>query len=110
MIGRPYKYQGDTPEGFDCSGLVRYSYLSAGLDLPHGTKSLISVTKLIDSKHVSKGDLLFFHEKGGKDSHVGIALGGDLFVHAPSSGGKVRKNSLADPHWKKSFHEARRLL
>ena len=108
MIGRPYKYKGDSPEGFDCSGLVRYSYLSAGLEVPHGTKQLRGVTKPVGKTYLSKGDLLFFNESGGKASHVGIFLGGDLFVHAPSTGGKVRKDRLADPHWKKSFLEARR--
>jgi cell wall-associated NlpC family hydrolase len=107
MTGRPYKYKGDSPEGFDCSGLVRYSYLSAGLEVPHGTKQLRGVTKPVGTKYLRKGDLLFFNESG-KASHVGIYLGGDLFVHAPSTGGKVRKESLSDPHWKKSFLEARR--
>ncbi len=107
MIGRPYKYRGDSPEGFDCSGLVRYSYLSAGLEVPHGTTQLRGVTRPVGINDLRRGDLLFFN-KNGKTSHVGIYLGGDLFVHAPSKGGKVRKESLTDPHWKKSFHEARR--
>jgi peptidoglycan DL-endopeptidase CwlO len=38
MIGRPYQYKGESEAGFDCSGLVRYSYLAAGMDVPHGTK------------------------------------------------------------------------
>ncbi len=108
MIGRPYKYKGDSPEGFDCSGLVRYSYLAAGLTVPHGTKSLRSVTHPVSYREIRIGDLLFFNERGKKSSHVGIYLGDDVFVHAPSSGGKVRKESLFDPYWKKSFLEARR--
>jgi murein DD-endopeptidase len=107
MIGRPYKYRGDSPEGFDCSGLVRYSYLSAGLEVPHGTRQLWEVTRPVGKKYLRKGDLLFFSESG-KASHVGIFLGNDLFIHAPSTGGKVRKDRLSDPHWKKSFLEARR--
>ena len=108
MTGRPYKFKGDSPEGFDCSGLVQYSYLSAGLEVPHGTDSLRRVTKPVALKNVRKGDLLFFNERGKKASHVGIFLGDDLFVHAPSTGGKVRKDKLTDPHWKKSYLEARR--
>jgi cell wall-associated NlpC family hydrolase len=54
------------------------------------------------------GDLLFFDEKGGKYSHVGIYIGDNRFVHAPSTGKKVRKDSLRDAYWKKSFLEARR--
>lgn len=109
MIGRPYKYKGDSPSGFDCSGLVRYSYLAAGMDVPHGTKALRDRTRSI-GRNMQKGDLLFFNESGGKASHVGIYLGNNIFVHAPSSGGKVRKDSLQDPYWKKHFLDARRFL
>ncbi len=110
MIGRPYKFNGDSPEGFDCSGLVQYSYLSAGLEVPHGTDSLRRVTKPVALKNLQKGDLLFFNERGKKGSHVGLSLGGNFFVHAPSTGGKVRKDSMTDPYWKKSFLDARRFL
>ncbi len=111
MIGRPYKFKGDSPEGFDCSGLVQYSYLSAGLEkVPHGTSALRRVTKPVGVTSIRIGDLLFFNERGKKASHVGIFLGGNLFVHAPSTGGKVRQESLEDPYWKKSFLEARRFM
>ena len=108
MIGRPYRHRGDSPAGFDCSGLVRYSYLSAGMDVPHGAKGLEQATTAISSRTMRKGDLLFFSENGKNYTHVGIYLENNLFVHAPSSGGKVRKDSLNDPYWKKSFLEARR--
>ncbi len=108
MIGRPYRYRGETPKGFDCSGLVRYSYLAAGIDVPHGTKSLMKITKTLSMADAQTGDLLFFEERGKKYSHVGIYLGGDVFVHAPGAGGKVKTESLQDPHWKKSFLEVRR--
>ncbi len=110
MIGRPYKFTGDTPAGFDCSGLVRYSYLTAGMDLPHGTKSLMNITRSVGLRNARKGDLLFFVQEGKKYSHVGIYVGGDQFVHAPSTGGSVRKNSLADPYWKKHYLDTRRFL
>jgi cell wall-associated NlpC family hydrolase len=109
MTGRPYRYRGDSPAGFDCSGLVRYSYLAAGLDVPHGTKALRSVTIPVGLTKARKGDLVFFRQKGRKYSHVGLYLGGARFVHAPSSGKKVRTDSLKDPYWKESFLEARRL-
>jgi cell wall-associated NlpC family hydrolase len=108
MIGRPYQYRGDSPAGFDCSGLVKYSYLSTGMDVPHGTKELRRATIAVSSQTMQKGDLLFFRERGKNYSHVGIYLEDDLFVHAPGKRGKVRQDSLTDPHWKKSFLEARR--
>lgn len=110
MIGRPYKYTGDTPAGFDCSGLVRYSYLTAGMDLPHGTKALMNITRSVGRRSARKGDLLFFVQEGKKYSHVGIYVGGDQFVHAPSTGGFVRKNSITDPYWKKHYLDTRRFL
>ena len=110
MIGRPYKFKGNSPEGFDCSGLVQYSYLAAGgLDVPHGTKALLDRTRSIE-RDLQTGDLLFFNERGKKYSHVGIFLENDTFVHAPGTGGKVRKESLQDPYWKDHFMEARRFL
>lgn len=109
MLGRPYKFKGDTPEGFDCSGLVRYSYLTAGMDLPHGTGPLRKVSSPVARRDLRKGDLLFFDQEGKKYSHVGIYAGGDKFIHAPSSGKSVRMDSLQDAYWKKHFVEARRL-
>ena len=109
MVGRPYQYQGDSPEGFDCSGLVRYSYLSAGLDLPHGTDSLMKITVPILARNMRRGDLLFFTQSGKKYSHVGILTSNRRFVHAPSTGKRVREESLDDPYWKKNFLGARRI-
>ena len=109
MIGRPYKYKGNSPAGFDCSGLVQYSYLAAGLDVPHGTKALRDVT-IPTGENMQIGDLLFFNERGKTYSHVGIYLGDDTFVHAPGTGGQIKTESLEDPHWQSSFVEARRFM
>jgi cell wall-associated NlpC family hydrolase len=110
MIGRPYKYKGNTPAGFDCSGLVQYSYLAAGMeDLPHGTKALLGLTRSI-GKDMQTGDLLFFNERGKKYSHVGIYLENGTFVHAPGTGGQVKTESLDDPYWQSSFVESRRFM
>ncbi len=108
MVGHPYKFKGDSPAGFDCSGLVRYSYLAAGMNVPHGTGALRQLTRPVLTRDMRKGDLLFFNESGKKYSHVGIYEGSDLFVHAPSTGGRVRTESLQDPYWKKHFLGARR--
>lgn len=108
MVGKPYQFKGDSPSGFDCSGLVRYSYLTAGIEVPHGTEQLMRVTESVGLRSVRKGDLLFFDERGKKYSHVGIYIGGNKFVHAPSSGKTVRRDSLGDTYWKKSFLDARR--
>jgi cell wall-associated NlpC family hydrolase len=110
MVGRPYKYKGDMPAGFDCSGLVRYSYLTAGMDVPHNTSALRNHTRSVGLRNARKGDLLFFVQEGKKYSHVGIYVGDDRFVHAPSTGGFVRRDSITDPYWKKHYLDTRRFL
>lgn len=109
MIGKPYRYAGDTPAGFDCSGLVRYSYSRAGIGMPRATPAQRKSTKLISVRSLRPGDLLFFDQEGKKASHVGIYLGDGRFVHAPSTGGRVRTDSLGAEYWKKHFVEARRV-
>jgi murein DD-endopeptidase len=108
MVGRPYKYRGDSPAGFDCSGLVRYSYLAAGMYVPHSTGALRQHTRPVSDREMRKGDLVFFNQSGRKYSHVGIYEGDSRFVHAPSTGKCVRTDSLLDPYWKKHFLGARR--
>jgi len=109
MIGKPYRYAGDTPAGFDCSGLVRYSYSRAGIGMPRATPAQRKSTKLISVRSLRPGDLLFFDQEGKKASHVAIYIGDGRFVHAPSTGGRVRTDSLGAEYWKKHFVEARRV-
>lgn len=109
MLGRPYRYGGYTPAGFDCSGLVHYSFRRAGLNLPRDTRSLRSVGSDVEWHRLSRGDLVFFDQEGKKSSHVGIYLGAGEFVHAPSSGGRVRVDRIDAPYWRRHFNEARRL-
>jgi hypothetical protein len=56
------------------------------------------------------GDLVFFNTRHFADSHVGIYLGDNRFVHAPSRGSEVRIASLDDAYWKRRFTGARRLV
>jgi murein DD-endopeptidase len=108
MVGKPYKYGGSSPSGFDCSGLVLYSYKQAGVALPHNTDKQRSSSRLIKVSELRRGDLLFFHQEGKKYGHVAIYAGNGRFVHAPSSGKSVRTDRLDNPYWKKHLSEARR--
>jgi len=108
MVGKPYKYGGSSPSGFDCSGLVQYSFKHAGVSLPHNTVQQRSATRLINVAELRRGDLLFFNQEGKKYGHVGIYLGDGKFVHAPSSGKSVRSDALSNPYWKKHLSEVRR--
>ncbi|HEY5898614.1 MAG TPA: C40 family peptidase [Burkholderiales bacterium] len=109
MVGRPYRYGGAAPSGFDCSGLVYYSFRQAGVTLPHNTERQRTVSRPVRTSELRRGDLLFFDLEGKKNSHVGIYLGEGRFVHAPSTGKTVRRDRLDAPYWKKHFSEARRL-
>jgi cell wall-associated NlpC family hydrolase len=110
QLGSPYKYGGTSPAGFDCSGLVRYSYGLVGVTLPRDTREQRKVTRLLepDEEYVA-GDLLFFNFGSRGALHVGVWVGNGEFVHAPSSGGKVRIERFDAPHWQKRFIEARRV-
>jgi len=109
MIGKPYRYGGTSPKGFDCSGLVFYSYKQAGVALPHSTDKQRSASRSIKLAELRRGDLLFFNQEGKKYGHVAIYVGGGKFVHAPSSGKSVRSDRLDSPYWKKHLSEARRI-
>lgn len=111
MVGKPYRYGGHHPnQGFDCSGLVYYSFRHAGLDVPRTTDNQRRSTGKVALSHIARGDLVFFNQEGKYSSHVGIYLGGDRFVHAPSGGKRVRTDSLSDPYWRKHFVDARRFF
>jgi murein DD-endopeptidase len=109
MVGAPYRYGGVDPTGFDCSGLVHYSFGKIGISLPRDTRSLRRIGVEVDLDDLAKGDLVFFDQEGKKSSHVGIYLGDGRFVHAPSTGGKVRADKIDLTYWRKHFTEARRI-
>ena len=108
MIGKPYRYGGSTPKGFDCSGLVLYSYKQAGVALPRSTDKLRAGSRLVRAAELRPGDLLFFNQQGKMYGHVAIYVGDGKFIHAPSSGRSVRGDRLDNPYWKKHLSEARR--
>ena len=108
MVGKPYKYGGSSPSGFDCSGLVQYSFKHAGVSLPHNTVQQRSASRRITVAELRRGDLLFFNQEGKKYGHVAIYIGDGKFVHAPSSGKSVRSDALSNPYWKKHLSEVRR--
>ena len=108
MIGVPYRYGGATPNGFDCSGLVQYSYRAAGVKLPRTSAEQYRSARPVTIREARPGDLLFFRYDR-RISHVAIYLGDDRFVHAPSSGKRVSVASLRDPHYQQHFARAGRI-
>ena len=110
MLGTPYHYGGASPQGgFDCSGLIYYSFKQAGMNAPRTTQTLYRNAFTVDPKSLRQGDLLFFRIEG-KVSHVGLYIGGNAFVHAPSSGKRVSYASLDNPYWHDRLIKAGRLF
>ena len=107
QLGVPYRYGGSDPSGFDCSGLVQYSYALAGKRVPRTTRQLWSSTDSVRPQDLQVGDLLFF-QFDGRMSHVGLYLGGRRFVHAPSSGQRVSVASLDAPYYEAALLRAGR--
>ncbi len=107
QVGVPYRYGGSTPRGFDCSGLVHYSYANAGKSVPRTTAALWAELAPIQNRDLRVGDLLFFRISG-KMSHVGMYLGNGRFVHAPSSGKTVSIENLGSDYYRKAFIRAGR--
>jgi len=108
MLGAPYRYGGSTPKGFDCSGLVYYSYSKAGYPIGRDSKSQIAQTITIDPRDLRPGDLVFFDIKGS-NTHIGIYIGDGQFIHAPSSGKRVSYSSMDEQYWREHFVRAGRL-
>lgn len=109
MVGIKYRYGGSSPdEGFDCSGLVYYSHSKIGEQVPRVSYAQLAASDEVDSDDLRPGDLLFYRING-KPSHVGIYIGQGQFVHAPSSGKKVRVSSMANVYFKPRLIRAGRL-
>ena len=91
-LGVPYVWGGASPSGFDCSGLTMYVYAQLGIGLGHYTGSQYNAGPHVSMSQLAPGDLVFFY--AGHD-HVGIYMGGGLFIHAPHTGDVVKISSLS---------------
>jgi cell wall-associated NlpC family hydrolase len=90
-LGTPYVWGGESPAGFDCSGLVAYVYAQVGVSLPHYTGAMWNVGVPVSRSDLEPGDLVFFDGLG----HVGIYIGGNEFIHAPHTGDVVKISSIS---------------
>jgi len=107
--GVPYRSGGSDPSGFDCSGLVQYAFAQHGIALPREVREQYRFGEEVRLAAVEAGDLLFFRTSGDSASHVGIAIGGDEFVHAPSARGVVRVERFSAPYWANRIVGIRRI-
>ena len=110
--GAPYKYGGTTPAGFDCSGYTSYIYKKAGITIPRTTSLQYSSGSSVAKSELRRGDLVFFMRWPLigmilPPYHVGIYVGNSKFIHAPSTGGSVRYDSLNNSYWKSHYKGAK---
>jgi len=109
LRGAPYRNGGVDPNGFDCSGFVRYVYQQHGVPMPRAVREQFHVGKSIQRDRLEAGDLVFFSTVAPGASHVGIMIGGDQFIHAPSERGVVRVENLGANYWASRFVGAKRV-
>ena len=109
LLETGYRFGGKNPEaGLDCSGMVSYVFgQAAGLRLYGSAADLAQRGKHVDRAELRPGDLVFFNTRNAPTSHVGIYIGDDRFIHAPSTRGKVRMESLANGWFAARFEGAR---
>ena len=110
--GVPYRWGGEsTTEGFDCSGLTMVVYRLNGLELPRTSADQWRAGRPVGRDEMDRGDLVFFATRGGGAiSHVGIYLGGDLFLHAPRRGSAIQTDSLSSDYYRSRYAGARSYL
>ena len=107
-VGVRYKSGGTTPSsGFDCSGLICWTYAQYGIPLPRTTSEQVKVGSAVRKNDLRPGDLVIF-TTSGRRLHSGIYTGNGKFVHSPSSGKSVREESLEAEYWRTRFISGRR--
>lgn len=112
QIGRPYRSGGETPnKGFDCSGLIYWSYLQNGVKVPRVTTDQARAGRSVPRNKLQPGDIVVFRARSGPNGlHTGIYTGQGKFIHSPNSRSKVRVDALSTPYWAKTFMTARRIV
>jgi len=108
----PYRFGGSSSEtGFDCSGFVQHVYLNTlGIKLPRTSTEMSRVGGEAEASQLRPGDLVFFNTGRQPFSHVGIYVGEERFVHAPSRGKAIMVVSMREKYWRSRYNGARRVI
>ncbi|MCX7192168.1 MAG: C40 family peptidase, partial [Proteobacteria bacterium] len=111
LYDTPYQYGGKSRvNGFDCSGFVQFVFRnSLGLQLPRTSAEMSQIGAPLEAVQLKPGDLVFFNTTRNPNSHVGIFIGDNRFVHSPKSGKAIMLTSLNDKYWSAHYNGARRI-
>jgi len=109
LIDTGYRFGGKNPEaGLDCSGMVAYIFDKvADLKVGGSAADIARQGRPIERNGLRPGDLVFFNTRNAPFSHVGIYIGDERFVHAPSTNGRVRIDQMGDRYYAQRFVAAR---
>ena len=111
QLGKPYRYGGSTPRGFDCSGLIWWAYRQHGVTVPRVTTDQARAGKAVKANAMRPGDVLVFKSRSSaRGLHTALYAGNGTFVHSPSSGSRVRTDKIANSYWSKRLIRVRRIL
>lgn len=109
-LGTPYVWGGESPQGFDCSGLVQYVYKQVGVELSRTTYDQYKQGTPVSKQDLEPGDLVFFKGSDGSWSspgHVGIYAGDGKYIQAPKTGDVVK---ISDLDARNDYIGARRIV
>ncbi|MDR1159889.1 MAG: LysM peptidoglycan-binding domain-containing protein [Syntrophomonadaceae bacterium] len=111
LLGTPYRYSGQSPGGFDCSGFVFYVFSQHGYSLPRTAAAQAGSGYAVDKSELLPADIVYFRCGGGGIDHSGIYVGNNQFIHSssPSSGGVIY-SSLNEGYYARYYSGARRVI
>ncbi len=109
LIDTGYRFGGKNPQaGLDCSGMVSYIFQQgAGLKVSGSAADIARLGRPVGRDSLRPGDLVFFNTRNASFSHVGVYIGDNRFVHAPSGSGRVRIDELGSRYYAQRFEAAR---
>jgi hypothetical protein len=102
QLGKPYVFGGADLNGFDCSGLIQWSFAQNGKRLPRTAQEQWNATQRLTTNQVAPGDLVFFkntYNAGTPITHVGIYAGGGRMLMAMAEGQPIQYVPMSDPYW-----------
>lgn len=110
LLGTRYRWGGTTSRGMDCSGFTQTVFRKHGVRIPRTSASQATVGVPVSKRDLQKGDLVFFRTRGNRISHVGIYVGSGKFMHASTTRGRVRTDTLRSGYYASRWAGGRRVL